>query len=427
MTFAQALLSHLFVGLVYFSADYVAAQVQWDQFRGPHGNGHIVAPDLPENWSESQGVVWKTAIHDRGWSSPVVWGNQVWLTTAKLDGSKLYAICLDKRSGKIIHDKHLFDIQNAQPIAADNSYATPTSVIDAKYVYVHFGTYGTACLDRDSAEIIWSRRDLNCDHEAGAGPASSPILVDDLFIVNVDGRDVQYVIALDKHTGKTRWKTKRSVDFTDVPVHKRKAYSMPSLVEHNGQYQLVRNGAQGCYAYNPVTGNELWKVRHHGFSNAPRPIAGHGLLFTTVDRDNPELWAIRLGGSGDISDSHVVWKETAAMPPRCSPLLVNDLLYLINRLGIITCIDAKTGEQVWKNRLPGSYSASPIYAHERIYVFNEDAVSFIIKPGREFKITHENKLDEDILVATPAVSGKAFFVRTEKHIYRIENPDISSK
>jgi len=202
---------------------------------------------------------------------------------------------------------------------------------------------------------------------------------------------------------------------------------MPSLVEHNGQYQLVSNGAQGCYAYNPVTGNELWKVRHHGFSNAPRPIAGHGLLFTTVDRDNPELWAIRLGGSGDISDSHVVWKETAAMPPRCSPLLVNDLLYLINRLGIITCIDAKTGEQVWKNRLPGSYSASPIYAHERIYVFNEDAVSFIIKPGREFKITHENKLDEDILVATPAVSGKAFFVRTEKHIYRIENPDISSK
>ena len=405
----------------------VVAQTNWDQFRGPEGNGHIEAPHLPTTWSEDKNVVWKTAIHDRGWSSPVVWDDQVWVTTAKLDGTKLYAVCLNKMTGKIIHDKHLFDVENAQRIAADNSYATPTSVIDEKHVYVHYGTYGTACLHRKTAEVLWTRRDLNCDHEVGAGPASSPMLFGELFIVNVDGRDVQYVSALNKNTGKTVWKTTRSADFTDVPVNKRKAYSMPSLIQHNGQLQLVSNGAQGCYAYDPETGDELWKIKHHGFSNAPRPVAGHGLLFTTVDRDNPQLWAIRLGGKGDVSDSHIAWKETAAMPPRCSPLLVDDLLYLINRLGIITCLEAKSGKQVWRSRLPGSYSASPIYANDRIYVFNEDATAFLLKPGRKFQITQENRLAQGILVATPAVSDRALFIRTENHVYRVERPEIDSR
>ena len=427
MMYSRSTCLILIQGIFFLLSNSALAQTNWNQFRGPNSDGHIDAPDLPQDWNEDKNIVWKTAIHDRGWSSPVVWDDQVWVTTAKLDGTKLYAVCLNKKTGRVIHDKHLFDVGNAQPIAADNSYATPTSVIDEKHVYVHYGTYGTACLNRKTAEVVWTRRDLNCDHEAGAGPASSPMLFGELFIVNVDGRDVQYVVALNKNTGKTVWKTDRSADFTDVPVHKRKAYSMPSLIENAGELQLVSNGAQGCYAYNPQTGEELWKIKHHGFSNAPRPVSGHGLLFTTVDRDNPQLWAIRLGGKGDLSDSHIAWKETAAMPPRCSPLLVDDLLYLINRLGIITCLEAKSGEQVWKSRLPGAYSASPIYANGQIYVFNEDAISFILKPGRELKITHENKLSEDILVATPAVSGKALFIRTENHLYRIENLDLDSK
>ena len=427
MMYSRSTCLILIQGIFFLLSNSALAQTNWNQFRGPNSDGHIDAPDLPQDWNEDKNIVWKTAIHDRGWSSPVVWDDQVWVTTAKLDGTNLYAVCLNKKTGRVIHDKHLFDVGNAQPIAADNSYATPTSVIDEKHVYVHYGTYGTACLNRKTAEVVWTRRDLNCDHEAGAGPASSPMLFGELFIVNVDGRDVQYVVALNKNTGKTVWKTDRSADFTDVPVHKRKAYSMPSLIENAGELQLVSNGAQGCYAYNPQTGEELWKIKHHGFSNAPRPVSGHGLLFTTVDRDNPQLWAIRLGGKGDLSDSHIAWIETAAMPPRCSPLLVDNLLYLINRLGIITCLEAKSGEQVWKSRLPGSYSASPIHANGQIYVFNEDAISFILKPGRELKITHENKLAEDILVATPAVSGKALFIRTENHLYRIENLDLDSK
>ena len=395
-------------------------QSNWDQFRGSNGDGHVHAPELPNFWNEETNVVWKTAIHDRGWSSPVIWDDQVWVTTATLGGHKMFAVCLDRQSGKIIHDIHLFDVDAPQRIAADNSFATPTSVIDEKQVYVHYGTYGTACLNRETGKTVWTRRDLQCDHEAGAGPASSPMLYGDLFIVNVDGRDVQYVIAINKHTGKTAWKTNRSADFSKVPVHKRKAYSMPSLVTYEGKQQLVSNGAMGCYGYHPKTGEELWKIKHHGFSNAPRPVSGHGLLFTTVDRDNPELWAIRLGGSGDITESHIVWKETAAMPPRCSPLLINDLIYLVNRLGIMTCMDAKTGEQVWRQRLEGSFSASPIYANDRIYLFNEDARSFILKPGRKFKVLATNSLEEDVLVATPAVSDRSLFIRTEKHLYRIE-------
>jgi len=176
----------------------------------------------------------------------------------------------------------------------------------------------------------------------------------------------------------------------------------------------------GCYGYHPTTGKELWRIKHHGFSNAPRPVAGHGLVFTTVDRDDPELWAIRLGGNGDVTNSHLAWKVTAAMPPRCSPLLIDDLLYLVNRLGIITCLDAKTGEQVWRERLAGNFSASPIYSHGKIYLFNEDATTFILKPGRELNVLAENKLAEDFLVATPGVSENALFLRTEHYVYRIE-------
>ena len=403
-----------------WSQDASNKQIHWEQFRGPQGNGHVNAPNLPGSWNEETNVVWKTKVHDRGWSSPVIWDEQIWMTTATNDGHKMYAVCLDKTTGKILHDIHLFDVESPQRITVDNSYATPTSVIDDKQVYVHFGTYGTACIDRISGDIVWTRRDLNCDHEAGAGPASSPMLLGDLFIVNVDGRDVQYVIAINKHSGKTVWKTERSADFSEVPVHKRKAYSMPSLIEHNGKQQLISNGAMGCYGYHPNTGKELWRIKHHGFSNAPRPVAGHGLVFTTVDRDDPELWAIRLGGNGDVTNSHIAWKVTAAMPPRCSPLLVDDLLYLVNRLGIITCLDAKTGEQVWRERLAGNFSASPIYSHGKIYLFNEDATTFILKPGRELNVLAENKLAEDFLVATPGVSENALFLRTEHYVYGIE-------
>ena len=393
----------------------------WTQFRGPRGDGHTTATNLPVEWSETKNVAWKTAIHDRGYSSPVIYGKQVWLTTATEDGKKLFGLCIDKDTGKVLHDLHLFDVAKPQRITRDNTYASPTPVIEKGRVFLHFGTYGTACVDTATGKVLWQRRDLNCDHEAGAGPASSPMLFGNTMIVHVDGRDVQYIIALDTATGKTVWKTARSLDYTQFPVHHRKAYCMPMLVPRGDGQQLVSPAGRGLYAYDPKTGKELWHMRHRGWSVAPRPIYGHGLIFATIDRDNPELWAIRPDGKGDITDTHIAWSEKRGMPERCSPLLVDDLLYFVNRGGIATCLEAKTGKEVWKERLKGAYSASPIYAKGRIYLFNETGNATLLRPGRKFEIIAANALAPQPLLATPAVDGNAFIIRTGSYLYRIEN------
>ena len=406
--------------LLFFSVALNAAESSWAQFRGPHGNGHTAATNLPVNWTETENVVWKKEIHSRGFSSPVIWGQQIWLTTATKDGRKLFAVCVDKDTGKVLHDLHLFDVAKPQAITPENSYASPTPVIEQGRVFLHFGTYGTACVDTASGKVLWTRRDLKCDHEKGAGPASSPMLIGNKMVVHVDGRDVQYIVALDTTTGKTVWKTPRSLDYSKIPVHHRKAYSMPFLAPRGNGHQLVSPAGRGLYSYNPKTGKELWHMRHRGWSVAPRPIYGQGLIFATVDRDRPELWAIRPDGNGDVTDTHIVWSEARGMPQRCSPLLVDDLLYLVNRGGIATCLEAKTGKLIWKERLKGAYSASPIYAKGRIYLFNESASATILRPGRKFEVIATNILASQPLLATPAVDGDAFIVRAGGHLYRIE-------
>lgn len=397
---------------------------EWGQFRGPEGNGHASANQLPLKWNETENIVWKTKIHDLGWSSPVIWGNQVWLTTATKDGHQLFAVCVDRKTGKIIHDIHVFDVDQPQRIAVTNSYATPTPVIEEGRVYLHYGPYGTACLDTSSGKILWTRRDLKCDHEDGAGPGSSPMIVGNQLIFDADGRDVQYVIALDKTTGKTIWKTDRSEDYSKILIHQRKAYSMPLLIPRGTSQQIVSPGGRAIYAYNPETGKELWKVLHRGWSMSPRPIYGNGLVFVVMDYDQPELWAIRPGGSGNVTDTHVAWKATRGITARSSPILINGLIYMVNHRGAVSCLDAQTGKLVWKNRLPGKYSASPIYANGRIYFSNEESVTTVIEPARTFKLLAENQLDKVELMASPAVAGNALFIRTETHLYRIEDPSV---
>lgn len=410
----------ILLALLTCSAASLSGAESWWQFRGPRGDGHTAAADLPIEWGESKNVVWKTEIHDRGWSSPVIWGDQIWLTTATSDGHRLFAVCVDKNTGEIVHDLHLFDVEEPQRITDENTYATPTPVVEAGRVFVHFGTYGTACLDTATGRQLWARRGLNCDHEDGAGPASSPTLIDGKFVVHVDGRDVQYIIALDPATGETVWKTPRSIDFTDIPVHHRKAFCMPVVIPRGEDKQIVSPGGRAVYSYD-LSGNELWRVRHRGFSVAPRPVFGHSLVFTIVDCDRPELWAIRTDGSGDVSDTHVAWKYIKSMPPRCSPLLVEDLLFLVNRDGIATCLEAKTGELVWRERLRSKYSASPIFDGKRIYLFNEDATTTLIRPGRELEVVATNALDDQRLLASPAIDGNALIIRTDKYLYRVEN------
>ena len=400
----------------------IEANEQWSQFRGHFGNGIIKSTSAPINWSENTNIDWKTPIHDRGWSSPVIWNDQIWMTTATKEGNKMYAICVNKLSGKIEHDIHVFDVKSPQAITNENTYASPTPVVEEGRVYAHFGTYGTACISTKDGQILWKRRDLNCDHEIGAGPASSPFIYNNFLIFNVDGRDVQYVIALNKETGETAWKTNRSVDFSDVQVNQRKAYGTPFIIPRGNSNQMVSIGAKGVYSYDPENGKELWKAEHRGWSIAPRPVYGEALVFTMIDRDRPEMWAINPSGSGDITETHIEWKETKRMPPRASPIFFKGLLFVVDRNGYISCLEAKTGKSLWQKRMKGRFSASPVLANDLLYFFNEDTVCTIIKPVKELIIVAENKLSDGKLLATPAFDENSIYIRTENNLYRIKEP-----
>lgn len=396
------------------------ADANWPQFRGPHGNGHVDAKKLPLTWSETNNVTWKTAIHDLGWSSPVAWGNQIWVTTATEDGRSLFAVCVDSDTGKIVHDLKVFDTEKPEHVASVNSYASPTPVIETGRLYAHYGTYGTACLDTTTGRTLWTRRDLNCDHHEG--PGASPLLHQNLLILTVDGRDVQYVVALDKTTGKTVWKTNRSVDYSPYPINCRKAFCTPIVIEVGRRQQLFSPGAKAMIAYDPITGEELWKARYNGWSMTPRPLFGQGLLFVITDYERPELWAVRPDGSGDVTDTHVAWKITKDMPGTSSLLLIDDLLYMVNDPGYALCVEAKTGAIVWRERLKGKHSASAIYGQGRIYFFSEKATTTVLQAAREFKVLAENQLD-DRLMATPAVVENSIILRTRTHLYRLEERD----
>ena len=412
----------IFLSITVASCLVIEANEQWSQFRGHFGNGIIKSTSAPINWSENTNIDWKTPIHDRGWSSPVIWNDQIWMTTATKDGNKMYAICVNKLSGKIEHDIHVFDVKSPQAITNENTYASPTPVVEEGRVYAHFGTYGTACISTKDGQILWKRRDLNCDHEIGAGPASSPFIYNNFLIFNVDGRDVQYVIALNKETGETAWKTNRSVDFSDVQVNQRKAYGTPFIIPRGNSNQMVSIGAKGVYSYDPGNGKELWKAEHRGWSIAPRPVYGEALVFTMIDRDRPEMWAINPSGSGDITETHIEWKETKRMPPRASPIFFKGLLFVVDRNGYISCLEAKTGKSLWQKRMKGRFSASPVLANDLLYFFNEDTVCTIIKPVKELIIVAENKLSDGKLLATPAFDENSIYIRTENNLYRIKEP-----
>jgi outer membrane protein assembly factor BamB len=394
-----------------------SAEENWPELRGPTRDGHSTTAKLPLTWSETNHIAWKVPVHDLGWSSPVIWGNQIWLTTAAEDGKQLFAVCLDVMTGSTIFDIKVFDNENPEHVAAVNSFASPTGAIEPARVYVHYGTYGTACLDTQTGKVLWTRQDLKCDHHEG--PGSSLMLYKDLLCFNVDGRDVQYVIALDKHTGKTVWKTNRSVDYAPFATNTRKAFCTPIVIQAGGRLQLFSPGAKAMISYDPDTGKELWKARYNGWSMVPRPIFGHGLLFVVNDYERPELWAMSPEGEGDVTETRAVWKLTKDVPATASLLLVGDLLYLINDQGYALCLEAKTGSLVWRERLRGKHSASPIHGAGRIYYFSEKNLTTVIEPGREFKILAENQLDERVM-ATPAVHADSLILRTKSHLYRLQ-------
>lgn len=413
----------------------LVAQADWPQFRGPDGNGISEATGLPLTWSETENVKWKTAIHGRAWSSPVILGNQIWLTTATEDGHELFAVCVDKETGKIIHDLKLFHVATPQEAHKFNTYASPSPVIEPGRVYVTFGSPGTACLDTGTGQVVWERRDFECNHFRGAG--SSPILFENLLIMHFDGSDYQFLAALDKNTGETVWRTGRSIDFQDLgPDGKpklegdeRKAFATPHIAEIDGKPVLISLGAKAAYAYEPHTGREIWRVEDRMYHSAStRPVVGHGMIFYPTGFHPGQLLAVRPGKKGEVIDANaepentnlkVMWKVRRNVAKKPSILLVDDLIFMIDDGGIASCLEAKTGQQVWNERVGGDHSASPVYADGKIYFLNELGKTRVVEAGREFKILAENDLENGFM-ASPAISGKALFLRTRTHLYRIE-------
>jgi len=418
-----------------------SAADSWPDFRGPTADGHAGASGLPLEWSESKNVKWKTEIPLLGLSSPIVMDNQIWLTTATVDGHDFYVLCVDATTGKILDNKKLFHSDDPQSMgngAQDNSYATPSAVVEPGRVYVHYGHFGTACLDTATRELIWKRDDLKCWHYRGA--SSSPVLFEDLVILTFDGADLQYLVALDKRTGKTVWKTDRSAVWNDENVDKqmvkegdwRKAHGTPLIVSIDGKPVMCSVGAKAAYGYDPRTGEELWRVDHPAYSSAPRPIYhdGHFIIVTGFSQ-GARMMSVKAGGRGVVTGTHVAWSFDKSFPKYSSPILVDGLVYFATDDSFVVCVDTKTGETVWKGRVGGKFRACPVYADGRLYFFSLEGATTVIEPGREFKIVATNHLanNEPLddprrgpgFMASPAVVGKALYLRTRHHLYRIES------
>ena len=384
---------------------------QWPEFRGPTGQGHVVdVTGLPIEWGESRNITWKQPVSGRGWSSPVVADGRAWVTTAVADrnGASLRAMAFDIATGRTLVDVEVFRSSRNRSLNVKNSLASPTPVAANGLVFVHFGSDGTAALGPDGA-IVWKTR---LPYESQHGNGGSPVAHGDLLIVNCDGSDEAYVGALEQRTGKVRWKAGRREPFDQ-------AYATPLVIRVGDADQVVSPGAYRAAAYEVTSGREVWRVSYgSGFSNVPRPVYGHGLVYIATGFQQPAILAVRADGRGDVTRTHVAWTLTRGAPFTPSPILVGDELYVVSDLGILTCVDAKTGVTLWQQRLGGNYSASPTLADGRLYFHSEEGTTTVIQPGRQFRRLAVSQLDGQIF-ASLAVADQAFLLRADTHLYKI--------
>ena len=390
----------------------------WNQFRGPNGDGDAKSANLPLKFSEKQNLTWKTPVPGKAWSSPVVMDEKVWLTNAEPDGFKMWALQIDWNTGYLLKKILVFENEEPQYCHPMNSYGTPTPVIYDGRVFVHFGTHGTAALDAQSGQVLWKRRDFNCDHFRGA--AASPIAFNDSLIVHFDGHDLQYIVCLDQKNGKTRWKKEREYDFKTDNGDRKKAYCTPSVITHNGRQELISPGAVATESRNPKTGELYWTVRTGGMNASSRPIYRHGHVYVFCGMGS--MSAIRPGGSGDVDKTNVTWTRRKVVPKKSSPLLLGNYLYMVSDEGVASCNNPKTGEVHWAERLgvKGQCASSPIHANGKIYSFSSDGDCVIFKPDPSgLQIVSRNKLPDGCM-ASPAVVGDSLLVRTKQNLYRFD-------
>lgn len=399
------------------------AEPYWPQFRGPSGQGIVDDPQLPLKWSEKQNLAWKTLIPGAGWSSPVVGGNMAWVTTATEDHRSLRVLGVSLDTGKIAYNIEVFKLSVAGKIHARNRHATPTPVLEGDRIYVHFGAHGTACLTT-SGKIVWQQK---YDYYHHHGPASSPVLSGGRVILLCDGFTApfydkikrgsselgdQFILGLKPESGEIDWIVKRQKG--------EHSYCTPLAIDVAGQPQLICPGANRLVSLEPATGKELWSVGYTGYSVVPRPVysAELGLIMFCTGYNSPELWAVRPDGTGDVTNSHVAWTFKQGVPTIPSPVIHGEHILFVNDVGILTCLEGTTGKQVFKRRLPGAYSASPIVAGDRVYFLCEDGTVQILDGSDEkYPKLAQNKL-MGIYYASPAAPGGGrLLLRSDKTLY----------
>jgi outer membrane protein assembly factor BamB len=422
-----------------------ASAADWPQFRGPTGDGNSDAKNLPTTWGGFEPVTWQAEIPGHGWSSPVVIGERIWLTTAeatalptqrreKTLASSIYrdyrdqleahasvtcyAVEIAAATGEVLRTIELFTCEDPPPIHANNGYASPTPISDGQRLVCHFGSLGTACLEMASGQVLWKQRFV---FDEITGPGSSPALSGAIVIVPCDGADQQFVVGLDVRTGEVAWKTLRpKIDDPDG-IHRR-AFSTPLVIEHEGRKQAIVPGAQWAVAYDPPTGHELWRV-NLGDCHAiiPRPVFRDGLVYVCTGYMKPQLWAIRVDGSGDVTPTHVAWKYDKQVPEISSPVLAGDEIYFVSSLGIATCLDAKSGELIWQHRLGGNFAASPLAADGKLYFTSREGLTTVLRPGREYAELARNQLFGQTL-ASLAICHEALLLRADRLLYCVGKP-----
>jgi outer membrane protein assembly factor BamB len=414
----------------------VWAGPDWPEFRGPQGDGIARGSKPPVEWAEGKSVKWFQPVHGKAWSSPIVSGGKIWLTTATEKGTELFVVCLDAATGKVLLDQKLYDIDRPQFIHAFNSGASPSPVASGDRVWVTFGSPGTACLDASTAKVLWERRDLECNHYRGAG--SSPILHNGRLYLNFDGSDRQYIVALDATTGRTVWKVDRSIDYRDLGADGkpesegdwRKAFATCHVAEVGGVTQLLSQGAKAFYGYDPETGRELWRVEERtSHSAGTRPVVGSGMVFFPSGWSQGQVLAIRPGKSGEVLDVNgtnsvsgglsMVWRSKRNVPKKPALVFQDGLLFGIDDNGVATCWDAATGDVLWNERIGGNYSASPVAADGRLYFCSEQGKTTVVAATREFRKLAENQLGDGFM-ASPAIVGNALILRSKSGVYRVE-------
>jgi outer membrane protein assembly factor BamB len=382
---------------------------------------------FPSTWNDSLNIKWKTVIHDKGWSAPVVSGDQIWVTTSTDDGKKMYAVCINAKSGAIVHDVLVLENETTKWKNGMNTYATPTPVVEDGFVYVEFGHYGTACIDANSGKIVWKRTDVSTEN-IPHGAASSPIIYKNLLIINHEGNVILQITALDKKTGATVWQVFRPEEcFTGVQADWRKSHSTPIIINVNGKDQLISCGSQVCQAFDPETGKEIWRVFYGGHdSTVSSPIYWNGIVYINTGlniqdgKQLAEMWAVRPDGIGDVTNTNVLWKCKDDVPGISTPVIKDGLIFMVSERGTVSCLDAKTGELIWKEKITGNFNGSPACIGNKVYFTNFNGLTTVINADKIFQVVAENQLIGKY-IARPTAYGNSLIIRSDTQLYRIED------